>query len=104
MTDSKVETEISKGFTLKPSYILFLILGIIICSVAILIGTIYLFAKPSLASGFVFGTILVVFFITPLILLILFYFKKIRKYSYQESEEKDFAIEKPKRIIRLEKI
>ncbi|HUT80553.1 MAG TPA: hypothetical protein VMZ29_05050 [Candidatus Bathyarchaeia archaeon] len=102
MNDSKEERDASKEFILKSSYIIFLVIGIIICSAAILIGTIYLFSNPGLTSGLIFSAILVFFLIVPVILLLIFYFKKVKKISFKENEEEDSIMEKPKRVILIE--
>ncbi len=94
----------STEFNLKSKYMVILIFGIIICSIAILVGAIYLFISPGLISGLVFGAILIVFLILPVILVIIYYFKRIRKTSIDSPTKEESQKEKPKRVIQLKEI
>jgi len=82
------EDENTHEFQMKPWHIASLIIGIIVCSVAILSGTINYFANPNVGSLTIFVVVIVIFLVIPVILLLILYYKKIRKIKAQTEEDK----------------
>ncbi|NHJ48117.1 MAG: hypothetical protein FK733_10045 [Asgard group archaeon] len=75
-------------FKLKPKHLVIVIIGVIIISIGILASTIYLFMTPGLNSGITFAIAIVVLLITPLILAIIFYNKKLKNTEEVKPERK----------------
>ena len=67
------------GIQLSGTQIIIIILAIIIISAAVLVSSIYLFSNPGVASGIVFGLVILVLVIIPVIILSYFYFTKWKK-------------------------
>ncbi|MBD3190001.1 MAG: hypothetical protein GF308_05135 [Candidatus Heimdallarchaeota archaeon] len=57
---------------------LLIIPGILISAFAILSSSIFLFYAPGLTSGIIFGLVIIIFAITPLIIGIFYYQKKLK--------------------------
>ena len=75
MKEEAEKTE-REAFQFTPKHFTIIIPAVLIISAGILVAVIYLFTSPGLVSGIVFGVVMVVLFITPVTLAIIFYFKK----------------------------
>jgi membrane protein YdbS with pleckstrin-like domain len=90
------ETEKSEKepFQFTPKHFTIVIPVVLILSIGILSAAIYLFLNPGLISGIVFGIVMLVFFVVPLILAIVFYFKKVKTPIQEITEKKKIEIQR----------
>jgi len=91
------EQEQQQHTTIKTSHIVIFLIGIVVCSIAIFLATLYLFQNITPTSIAVFIVILVVFFVFPVILLLIFYFTKLRKLPAATKKE-----QKTLELLRVE--
>jgi len=92
----KEETEKTEreAFQFAPKHFTIIIPTVLIISTGILVAAIYLFNNPGLVSGIVFGVVMLVLFVTPLTLAIIFYFKKVKVPSQKITEKKKIEIQR----------
>lgn len=92
----KEETEKTEreAFQFTPKHFTIIIPVVLIISTGILVAAIYLFNNPGLVSGIVFGVVMLVLFVTPLTLAIIFYFKKVKVPSKEITEKKKIEIQR----------
>ncbi|MCF2143844.1 MAG: hypothetical protein K9W42_09105 [Candidatus Heimdallarchaeota archaeon] len=93
----KETTEEQQEFVISLKIILIFLASIIVSSIAILLATLYLFQSVTASSIAVFIVVLILFFILPLVLLVIFYIKKIRPLSPKKEEKKEIN------LLRVEK-
>ncbi|NHJ83847.1 MAG: hypothetical protein FK734_00210 [Asgard group archaeon] len=67
------------GIHLSGTQITIIVLSIIIISASVLVSSIYLFSNPGIVSGIVFGLVILVLVVIPVIVLSYFYFTKWKK-------------------------
>ncbi|MCK5045947.1 MAG: hypothetical protein KAJ76_08180 [Candidatus Heimdallarchaeota archaeon] len=93
MKEEAEKTE-REAFQFTPKHFTIIIPAVLIISAGILVAVIYLFTSPGLVSGIVFGVVMVVLFITPVTLAIIFYFKKVKVPSQEITEKKKIEIQR----------
>ena len=92
----KKETEkpVKEAFQFTPKHFTIIIPVVLILSIGILAAAIYLFLDPGLISGIVFGVVMLVLFVIPLILAIVFYFKKVKAPIQEITEKKTIEVQR----------
>lgn len=93
MKEEAEKTEI-EAFQFAPKHFTIIIPAILIISSGILVAVIYLFTSPGLVSGIVFGVVMLVLFVIPVTLAIIFYFKKVKVPSQEVTEKKKIVIQR----------
>lgn len=93
MKEEAEKTE-REAFQFAPKHFAIIIPVVLLLSIGILAAAIYLFIEPGLISGIVFGVVMVVLFIIPVTLAIIFYFKKVRVPSQEVTEKKKIVIQR----------
>jgi len=93
MKEEAEKTE-REAFQFTPKHFTIIIPAVLIISAGILVAVIYLFISPGLVSGIVFGVVMLVLFVAPLTLAIIFYFKKVKVPSKKITEKKKIEIQR----------
>ncbi len=93
MKEEAEKTE-REAFQFAPKHFAIIIPVVLLLSIGILAAAIYLFIEPGLISGIVFGVVMVVLFIIPVTLAIIFYFKKVKVPSQEITEKKKIVIQR----------
>ena len=86
------EIELSDEKPDKPFSTKFLLIfgaGLIVSTIGIFASSVYLFSKPGIASGIVFGLAILLLLVTPIVFGSVYYFKKLRTKENDETEKKD---------------
>ncbi|NHJ31714.1 MAG: hypothetical protein FK732_02520 [Asgard group archaeon] len=90
----ETENADKKPFQFTPKHFTIIIPVVLIISAGILVAAIYLFLDPGLISGIVFGVVMLVLFVAPITLAIIFYFKKIKAPSQEIADKKKIEIQR----------
>ncbi|MHA1122545.1 MAG: hypothetical protein ACTSPC_07005 [Candidatus Heimdallarchaeota archaeon] len=93
MKEEAEKTE-REAFQFAPKHFAIIIPVVLIISAGILAAVIYLFTSPGLVSGIVFGVVMLVLFVIPVTLAIIFYFKKVKVPSQEVTEKKKIIIQR----------
>ena len=93
MKEKAKKTE-REAFQFAPKHFSIIIPVVLIISAGILAAVIYLFTSPGLISGIVFGVVMLVLFVIPVTLAIIFYFKKVKVPSQEVTEKKKIIIQR----------
>jgi len=93
MTEDLVTTE-KKPFQFEPRHFLIIIPVVLVISIGVLAASIYLFMNPGLISGIVFGIVILVLFVGPIVFAIIFYFRRVRTPTQEISEKKMIEIQR----------
>lgn len=83
-----------------------LVLFIILSSIGIFSASLYLFTVPNMISGIVFGLVILILFIVPFTIALLYYFKIMRKQKEEEEQQVISLYQKQNKNeeIRVEKL
>ena len=92
--NKETEKPEKEPFQFTPKHFTIVIPVVLILSIGILAAAIYLFLDPGLISGIIFGIVMLVLFIVPLILAIIFYFKKVKAPVQEIKEKKKIEIQR----------
>lgn len=92
--NKETEKPVKEAFQFTPKHFTIIIPVVLILSIGILAAAIYLFLEPGLISGIVFGVVMLVLFVIPLILAIVFYFKKVKAPIQEITEKKTIEVQR----------
>jgi len=88
MSDIEISDEKPKG-QFSAKFLLIFGAALIISTIGIFAASVYLFSSPGITSGIVFGLAMFFLFVVPMIIGIVYYFKKLRVKDEDETEEKE---------------
>ena len=103
MSDSNFDEFLKKIADIFKPWML--VLFIIFSSLGIFSASLYLFTVPSVISGIVFGFVILILFIIPFTIALLYYFKIMRKQKEEEQQVISLYQKQDKNVeIRVEKL